>query len=69
MVKAEIMMLPAAAIDRFGDETKAYVWSTPAGIASANISTILLLTICRKCDNTIWRGKVRCVKGGNTKRC
>ena len=42
MVKAEIIMLPAAAIDRFGDVAKAYTWSTPAGIASANISVVLL---------------------------
>ena len=57
MVKAEIMMLPAAAIDRFGDETKAYIWSTPAGIASANISADLLIIIYRKCDNTMRGGE------------
>ena len=59
VVKAEIIMLPAAAIDRFGEITKAYIWITPAGIASANISANLLAIIYRKCDKTMRRSKVR----------
>ena len=57
VVKAEIIMLPAAASDRFGDKTNAYIWSTPAGIASANISESLVNIICRRCDNTTRRGE------------
>ena len=42
VVKAEMRMLPAAAAERFGDETKTYICKIPAGIASANISISLL---------------------------
>ena len=45
VVKAEMRMLPAAAVERFGDETKAYICKTPPGIASPNISPILLIII------------------------
>ena len=42
VVKAEMRMLPAAAAERFGDETNAYICKIPPGIASANISVHLL---------------------------
>ena len=51
MVKAEIIMLPAAASERFGDKMKKYICRTPAGIVSANISTILLHIIYGKGDD------------------
>ena len=41
-VKAEMRMLAAAAAERFGDETKAYICKIPPGIASAKISEALL---------------------------
>ena len=57
VVKAEIIMLPAAAIDRFGDFANAYICRTPAGIASANISAHLPYNIYRKCDITMRVGE------------
>ena len=42
VVKAEMRILAAAAAERFGDWTKAYICTIPAGIASANISVTLL---------------------------
>ena len=38
VVMADIKMLPIAAVVRFVDCVYAYIWSTPAGIDSANIS-------------------------------
>ena len=42
VVKAEMRMLPAAAAERLKVLTKAYICTIPPGIASANISMLLL---------------------------
>ena len=41
VVTAEMRMLTKAEVVRFDDRANAYAWSTPAGIASANISACL----------------------------